>query len=62
LLVAKEPISATQKERVIRRPVVRTNVINLLTCSVDGVKTNEFTKRDKELYKKAKKAKINDLI
>ncbi len=62
LLVAKQPVNVKQRARVIRRPVLKTNIVSLLTCSSEGVKTSEFTRRDKELYKKAKKAKINDLI
>ncbi len=50
------------KSRVIRRPVIKTNMCELVLCTTNGVKKQVFTKKNKEQYKKAKKTKINELI
>lgn len=61
LLISKEDF-AIQNSRIIRRPIIKPNNIELLLCSENGVNKNNFTKKDKDLFKKAKKLKINDLI
>ena len=61
LLFAKDDIQKLG-ERVIRRPVIKENNISLVLCTGDGVKTKTFTKKNKEEFKKAKKAKINEII
>ena len=48
--------------RVIRRPVFRQNLVELMLCSHSGVKTKIFTKKNAETYKIARKIKINELI
>ena len=48
--------------RVIRRPQIKTNLTELKVCDKDGVKDLKITKKSKELYKKSKKVKINELI
>ncbi len=61
LLISKENVQ-TDKFRVIRRPIIKTNNIELTICGKDGVKKQTFTKQNKEKFKLAKKAKINDLL
>jgi len=61
LLIQKENVKKTGK-RVIRRPVIKENNIEHVLCSVGGVTKEVFTKKNKELFKKAKKSKINDII
>ena len=61
LLLSKEKIEA-QGDRVIRRPRFAPNLVEHTLCSSDGVNKKVYTKREKELFKKAKKAGINDLI
>ena len=61
LLFAKDDIQKSG-ERVIRRPVIKENNISLVVCTGDGVNTKTFTKKNKEEFKKAKKAKINEKI
>ena len=51
-----------QKARVIRRPNIETNSIKLSLCTKEGVVQNNYTKKDKEMFKRAKKSKINDVI
>ena len=48
--------------RVIRRPVIETNMVKLSLCTKDGVEIKTLTKKEKEMFKCAKKSKINDLI
>lgn len=63
LLISKEDSKKlTDKKRIIRRPVIKPNNIELVLCSKDGVLKSNYTKKNKELYKKVKKLKINDLI
>lgn len=63
LLIKKEcNQSPTNSSRVIRRPIIKENNIELVLCFNGGVKKQVFTKKNKDLFKKAKKTKINDLI
>lgn len=62
LLLSKDEFKIDKRVRVIRRPIIKTNVTNLMLCTKQGIVQKDFTKRNKEEYKKAKKAKINDLI
>lgn len=52
----------SNSERVIRRPKIRTNEIEIKVCSRNGVVTKIVTKKDKEFFKKCKKIKINQSI
>ena len=61
LLISKENAEICGK-RVIRRPIIKPNNVELMLCSGDGASRENFTKKNKELFKQAKKAKINDLI
>ena len=49
-------------DRVIRRPIIKTNVTTLKLCGKSGVHEINITKKFKQLYKQAKKIKINELI
>ena len=61
LLFAREDFEV-EGLRVIRRPVIKENNVSLVLCSSSGVETRVFTKKNKEMFKKAKKAKINEII
>lgn len=61
LLISKET-QLKNGQRVIRRPVIKPNNIELMLCTNEGVKKSNFTKKNKELFKQAKKSKINDVI
>ena len=63
LLISKnDAINTEFEKRVIRRPQIKTNFIELRLCSNDGISDEKFTKKDKESYKQAKKIKINELM
>lgn len=51
-----------KKARVIRRPVIGTNSVKLSLCTKEGVVQMNYTKKDKDMFKRAKKSKINDVI
>ena len=61
LLISKKNNEIYGK-RVIRRPIIKPNNIELCLCSSNGVERENFTKKNKELFKTAKKAKINDIL
>ena len=61
LLISKET-KQVDGERVIRRPIIKENNIELVLCSEQGVQKTIYTKKNKELFKKAKKVKINGLM
>ena len=61
LLIQKEDFKNKQS-RVIRRPRFAPNIVEHTLCMSDGVKKKIFTKREKELFKRAKKAEINDVL
>ena len=62
LLISKKEKLSLDKNRVIRRPVIKTNLVGLVLCSKNGVEKHDFSKKNKENFKLAKKSKINDLI
>ena len=63
LLISKnDAINTEFEKRVIRRPQIKTNFVELRLCSNLGVLDEKFTKKDKESYKQAKKIKINELM
>ena len=62
LLFSKDETIINDKSRIIRRPSIKQNVVELFLCSSHGLEKKSFSKRDKEEYKLAKKSKINDLI
>ncbi len=61
LLISKDE-SLVQSRRIIRRPVIKENNVELVLCSNNGVFKENFTKKNKEEFKKARKIKINHLI
>lgn len=62
LFFSKESFDDNNLSRVVRRPSIKPNIISLTLCSKDGVVQKDYTKRNKQEYKSAKKIKINDLI
>ena len=63
LLFSKEQTTnKDNKSRVIRRPIISQNMVELVLCSENGVEKKVYTKKQKEDYKIAKKTKINELI
>lgn len=62
LLISKTDNEKTQHVRVIRRPIIKPNIVELKLCSEKGIEVQEFTKKNKEEFKRAKKLKINDLM
>lgn len=64
LLIDKytENFENLNESRVIRRPSIKTNFVELKLCTKNGVEIKNITKKDKELYKKARKIRINEII
>lgn len=64
LLIDKkaENIKNLDEKRVIRRPLLKTNFIELKLCTSDGVIETTITKKDKASYQRAKKVKINEIL
>lgn len=52
----------SSERRVIRRPNIKTNFVELKLCTKDGVSSQNITKKDKEIFKKARKIKINEIL
>lgn len=48
--------------RIIRHPVIRSNMIEVKLCSNGEIMNRIYTKKDKETYKMLKKAKVGDLV
>lgn len=64
LLIDKQ-VKNDRKEdlgRVIYRPKITTNFVELKLCTNNGVVQKIITKKDKDVYKKARKININELI
>ncbi len=64
LIVAKDESLAQIENvnRVIRHPIINTNMVKAKLCSNGEIIEKIYTKKDKELYKKVKKAKVGDLV
>lgn len=62
MLFSKEDVNFLDKKRVIRRPRIKENEVELITCSSNGVITEKITKKNKEDFKRAKKIKINEIF
>lgn len=57
--VAKHPVTPATA-RVLRHPLHHPGVIQLQLCTPDGLQTAKITKRDKETWKRARKADWGD--
>ncbi len=63
LAVSKEKIESVKNlSRVIRHPITRSNMVEIKLCLNGEIVNKIYTKKDKELYKQAKKAKVGDLL
>lgn len=61
LAFSKQDIGKTDN-RVIRPAINKTNFIKVKLCNNGKVEEFEITKKEKELYKKAKKIKVGDIL
>ena len=61
LAVSKSKLTECAKARVIRHPIQRQNMVEVRLCEEGKVTNRIYTKKDKELYKKARKWKVGDL-
>ena len=59
---AKENIEKKEYKRIIDRPKLEKGFIKLKLCTKDGIENKVITKKDKEIYKIAKKLKWGDII
>lgn len=63
LVVSKKWNRSHQKvSRIIRHPVIRPNMIEIKMCSNGEIVSKIYTKKDKEAYKRLKKAKVGNII
>jgi len=61
VIVTKEPLNS-HTPRILSTPEKRTGHVNLELCTVDGIEKRTVSKRNKDLYKQARKAKWGDLF
>ena len=61
IALSKSPCNRC-KNRILRHPQISSGFITLEVCSNDGLKTIKVTKKDKELFKAARKSKTGDEI
>lgn len=59
LVFAKEPVPASGS-RVLRHPQKNPGFVNLTLCTIDGIKSQVVSRKDKELYSIARKVKWGD--
>lgn len=62
IAVSKEKIENTELSRILRHPIIETGKIILEVCTNEGIKQVIVTKKNKDLFKKAKKAKCGDKL
>lgn len=59
LVITKAPVKAATA-RVLRRPNVQTGFVQLELCTTEGLRSATITRRDKEAFKRARKADWGD--
>ena len=62
IAVSKDSIDKEDFARVLRHPKIETGKITLQVCSNEGIIEKVVTKKDKELFKVARKASCGDRI
>ena len=62
IAVTKKQINIDNKSRIIRHPLIYNGFIKLKVCNNEGVQEIRVTKKEKERFKIAKKAKHGDLV
>lgn len=63
LAISKEKYDFKDNDmaRIIRHPIIKANIIEVKLCQRGTIINKIFTKKDKEMYKKMRKAKVGDL-
>ena len=56
---SKEKCTACNS-RVLRHPIINPGYVELELCSIDGIKKNKVTKKEKDKYKTARKLSVGD--
>ena len=59
---ANSGASSTEYGRVIRRPKIKEKEVELILCTPNGTDSKRITKANKQLFKNAKKIKINQIL
>lgn len=62
IAVCKEDFKMKKMVRVLRHPIIEAGKITLRVCSEEGVKEMVVTKKEKLLFKKARKVKCGDKL
>jgi len=62
IAVCKEEFKINGIVRVLRHPIIEPGKITLEVCADDGIKQLVVTKKDKDLFKKARKIKCGDML
>lgn len=62
IAVSKEKIEKGDFARVLRHPKIESGKITMQVCSIDGIEEKVITKKDKELFKIARKVGCGDKI
>lgn len=62
IAISKENIEKHEYKRIIDRPRIEKGYVKLKLCTKDGIENKVITKKDKEIYKNAKKLKWGDVI
>lgn len=62
IAVSKDTIEKGDFARVLRHPKIESGKITLQICSSNGIEEKVVTKKDKELFKSARKASCGDMI
>jgi len=59
--LARQPVDLPEA-RIIRHPQHRPGLIELETCTPQGVRTRRITKRDRDAFRAARQARWGDAI
>lgn len=62
IAVSKDKVEKEEFARVLRHPKIESGKITLQVCSKDGIIEKVVAKKDKELFKVARKVKCGDII
>jgi ribosomal protein RSM22 (predicted rRNA methylase) len=61
VVLSKQPVE-TARARIIRRPEQQPGLIVLQTCTAEGLKAERVTKRDKDAFRAARRARWGETI
>ena len=64
LAISKKSVNVEEENiaRIIRHPIIKTNIVEVKLCQNGNIINKTYTKKDKEMYKRMRKAKVGTVL